>query len=164
MAPLKRKGAPTNESFVRSIKREENGPPSKRLRKEAAPSTSSNLRGVRTFESPGLLNSPRISTLKDDDAAFPRGGASVLTPLEYKQINIEATRDILFEENHASRRNGTKGKTNDDLPGPETAWVKTRQKSKAGKKEIESQGCTRIEGLSYKVIPPLHPQKIQIRN
>ena len=36
--------------------------------------------------------------LDDEERAFPRGGGSVLTPLEQRQIQIQATRDVLFEE------------------------------------------------------------------
>lgn len=31
-----------------------------------------------------------------DDSAFPRGGGSVLTPLELKQATNEAVQDVLF--------------------------------------------------------------------
>ncbi|KAL9033237.1 MAG: hypothetical protein Q9214_007609 [Letrouitia sp. 1 TL-2023] len=36
--------------------------------------------------------------LKPEELAFPRGGASVLTPLEHKRIQIQAKNDVLFEQ------------------------------------------------------------------
>ncbi|KAI9720973.1 MAG: rRNA biogenesis protein rrp5 [Chrysothrix sp. TS-e1954] len=40
-----------------------------------------------------------ISLLQQEEArAFPRGGGDGLTPLERKQVQIQATRDVLFEE------------------------------------------------------------------
>lgn len=41
--------------------------------------------------------SPAIkSVLSAEDGAFPRGGGSVLSPLEIKQAANEATTDVLF--------------------------------------------------------------------
>ena len=31
---------------------------------------------------------------KQDETSFPRGGASVLTPLEHKEISIKAAKDL----------------------------------------------------------------------
>ncbi len=77
----------------------------------------------------------------EEEPAFPRGGASILTPLEHKQIQIEATRDVLFE--HA---NSTEPKKR-----------KIQPKGK-GKKSTVNVGLeeenVRIEGLSYKVGSP----------
>lgn len=36
------------------------------------------------------------SVLSAEDGAFPRGGGSVLSPLEIKQAANEATKDVLF--------------------------------------------------------------------
>src|SRR5262245_9633609 len=45
------------------------------------------------------LGSPaQKSIFKDEEKSFPRGGASVLTPLEHKQIQIKANQDVLFEQ------------------------------------------------------------------
>jgi rRNA biogenesis protein RRP5 len=75
----------------------------------------------------------------EEEPAFPRGGASVLTPLEHKQIQIEATRDVLFEQSTAkpteTKRRKTKGK----------------DKGKKGTEAAEPEEETvKIEGLSYK--------------
>jgi rRNA biogenesis protein RRP5 len=36
------------------------------------------------------------SVLQTEESAFPRGGGSVLTPLEVKQAANDATKDVLF--------------------------------------------------------------------
>lgn len=75
---------------------------------------------------------PATSLLRSDEA-FPRGGGSVLTPIEYKEATNEAKRDALFEE----------------------AIEKPSKKSKRRKSMLETDGVARdgpkIEGLSFKV-------------
>lgn len=84
--------------------------------------------------------------------AFPRGGASVLTPLEHKQIQIDATRDVLFEQ-YGAKSSKPDG---EDQEGEDTPKVRKKGKGKAkGKKaaqdtEVEEE-TVKIEGLSYKV-------------
>lgn len=95
-----------------------------------------------------------ISKLQDEDVAFPRGGASALTPLEHKQIAIEATRDVLFEQ----QQGGSSSKP--ELDGEEESRPKKKLKSKGskGKKKgpaviaIPEEEHVKIEGLNYKVI------------
>lgn len=147
MAPLdkKRKTGPTNDSFMRSKKTSESDDrPSKRPRAEEkeGKSTSTTKLPLAT----------KISRVRDEEVAFPRGGASVLTPLEHKQIQIDATRDVLFEQNGAksSKPDG------EDLAGEESSKSKKKGKGKGkGKKtaqdtEVEEE-TVKIEGLSYKV-------------
>lgn len=76
---------------------------------------------------------PKTSLLKADEA-FPRGGGSVLTPLEYKEATNEAKRDALFEE----------GAT-------ETTKKSKRRKSAGVEASRSGREGPRIEGLSYKV-------------
>src|SRR5271163_964569 len=95
MAPIekKRKSGPTNESFARSKKfTDTEDRPSKRFRAEENDGKKSAAKVPQV---------PKISKLRDEEVAFPRGGASILTPLEHKQIQIEATRDVLFEQQGA---------------------------------------------------------------
>lgn len=76
----------------------------------------------------------------EEEPAFPRGGASVLTPLEHKQIQIEATRDVLFEQSTSKPTESKKRKT------------KGKDKSKKGGEVIEpEEAVVKIEGLNYKV-------------
>lgn len=93
----------------------------------------------------------KISKIREEDAPFPRGGASLLTPLEHKQIQIEATRDVLFEQQGAKSKNPN---ANDD----DGQTVRKQKKSKSKKKSRKGTEATeqeeeavKIEGLSYKV-------------
>ncbi|KAH7361569.1 rRNA biogenesis protein RRP5 [Plectosphaerella cucumerina] len=47
---------------------------------------------------PVLAQPSVVSVLKEEEAMFPRGGGGVLTPLEMKQIQIDAKADALKEE------------------------------------------------------------------
>jgi rRNA biogenesis protein RRP5 len=153
MAPVKRRIMPADEPFIQSKRKKENYSPLKRLRQEGAvPSNSSNLKDTETSASVSLLELPQIAKLNDEDAAFPRGGASVLTPLEYKQINIEATRDVLFEQKNASRSREIGEEESGDFVGIKTAQAKKRAWPKDGKRKgLENENSVKIEGLSYKV-------------
>lgn len=148
MAPIdkKRKSGPTNESFARSRKPvEDENRPSKRPRQED--------KHEKKTTTPKAPLAPKITKAREEDVAFPRGGASVLTPLELKQIHIEATQDVLFEQN----ANSTKAKEDGTIGD---AADRKKQKSKykgKGKKATEQtepeEESVKIEGLSYKVRP-----------
>lgn len=153
MAPIdkKRKSGPTNESFARSRNPTDgDNRPSKRPRAEE-------IEGEKPTK-PRIPQAPKISQLRDEEVAFPRGGASLLTPLEHKQIQIEATRDVLFEQGAKSTNVEEAG---DD--GETTGKKKHKSKSKGkgdGKKGIvaaeDDEEAVRIEGLSYQVFPSDH--------
>jgi rRNA biogenesis protein RRP5 len=143
MAPLqkKRKTGPTNDSFARSRKLEDkDGRPSKRPRADEEHTKSSTA-------------ATKLSKVREEEVAFPRGGASVLTPLEHKQIQIEATQDVLFEQQGAKSSrmeiDGEEGNTS------QVATKKLKARGK-GKKELQPAGLeeqgVKIEGLSYKVL------------
>lgn len=145
MAPndKKRKSGPTNESFARTKKTfDAEDRPSKRPRAEEKEKSSSATK---------LPAIPKLSKARGEEAAFPRGGASVLTPLEHKQIQIEATRDVLFEQ-------GAKSSNVVDEGGEEHNVTKKKHKPKSkskGKKDAAvgepEDEAIKIEGLSYKV-------------
>ncbi|CAG8970839.1 hypothetical protein HYALB_00000816 [Hymenoscyphus albidus] len=147
MAPIekKRKTGPTNDSFARS----------KNLtNKETRPSK----RPRPDEEDRKPITAPtKLSKVREEEAAFPRGGASLLTPLEHKQIQIEATQDVLFEQQGAkSSRMEIDGEDGED--GPSAA---KKQKSRGkGKNKKDAQAVepeedvVKIEGLSYKRIVP----------
>jgi rRNA biogenesis protein RRP5 len=145
MAPIekKRKNGPTNESFARSRKpAESDDRPSKRLRPDEKDGKSPAAKAPLV---------PKLSRVREEEAAFPRGGASILTPLEHKQIQIEATRDVLFEQ-----AGGKSSRPEEEGGGDETA-VRKKHKSKSkgkGKKAAENaepeEETVKIEGLSYK--------------
>lgn len=144
MAPIekKRKNAPTNESFARSRKtNDEDHRPLKKLRPDEKDGRQAMAK-----------NAPNISKLRDEDVPFPRGGASVLTPLEHKQIQIDATRDVLFEQQSGkSSRVESDGHDHTAIQ-PAKKKVKTRGKNKKGE-EVSAleEDVVKIEGLSYAV-------------
>lgn len=130
MAPIKRKDDAASESV--------------RPEKKQKPSTSTQ----------------KLSVLREEEPAFPRGGASILTPLEHKQIQIQAKQDVLFEQSTGKKaaKNEFEDEENDeDMPdqpsGPTTkSKSKSRNKDKKRKKNgIVEETPLRIEGLSYKV-------------
>ncbi|KAH8801565.1 hypothetical protein F5884DRAFT_519221 [Xylogone sp. PMI_703] len=133
MAPiLKRKDAPTNESFLRT----------KKIRPQEDSNSSAPKKG---------LTVPKVSRAKDEEAAFPRGGASVLTPLEHKQIQIEATNDVLFEQE------GSKKSRTSNLESERDTHVRKRQKKKenaSNKESANDESEIAIESLNYKRIVP----------
>lgn len=89
-------------------------------------------------------SAPTIATIKkDEEPIFPRGGGSVLTPLEHKQITIEAKRDALFEEETSSKPSKKEDK--------ESKKRKRKSKDKDVAKPARDENAVRIEGLNYKV-------------
>ena len=97
--------------------------------------------------------------LREEEPAFPRGGASLLTPLEHKQIQIEATRDVLFEQNATKKSKvGFDDADDDDVEAATTPVQKkrkSRSKRKLDKIEASAEDSTvKIEGLSYKRLVP----------
>jgi rRNA biogenesis protein RRP5 len=145
MAPIekKRKNGPTNESFARSTKTTDaEERPSKRPRPDDNEEKTSTPKDQRV---------PKISRVREEEVAFPRGGASILTPLEHKQIQIEATRDVLFEQQGAkSSKPDTEGE--DGKTGRKVKKTKSKGKGKKGAEVAEpKEESVTIEGLSYKV-------------
>lgn len=152
MAPTKRGAAP------------EDAPRKKQKHFDASDAPKrqhpANLKAVRDSSNRTPSNqekkvSTRPSVLQTEERAFPRGGASVLTPLEHKQIQIQATRDVLFEQNGGSKP----GPASDEEENAEQDTAITRPASKKRKRnKFDKQEDTqqdapgvKIEGLSYKV-------------
>ncbi|KAL8884713.1 MAG: hypothetical protein Q9215_007301 [Flavoplaca cf. flavocitrina] len=134
MAPVKRKTASQTEST--------------RPTKKHKPSTAG----------------PPAASLRQEEPSFPRGGASVLTPLEHKQIQIQAREDVLFEQ-----ETGRKAPKNDFVdeedysdrfsdtgkPLPKASKKpKPSTKPSGVKPKLEQERSVRIEGLSYKRLVP----------
>ena len=99
------------------------------------------------------------SILKEEEPSFPRGGASVLTPLEYKQIQIRAKKDVLFEQKTGKKHvqlDSDDEENEDELDGMDVdkdevpRKAKSKAKYKKESKKLEGPAL-RIEGLSYKV-------------
>lgn len=62
----------------------------------------------RTREDPDA-NAAKSLLSSAAEIAFPRGGASVLTPMEIKEVSNEAKRDVLFEQSKNSELNTEEG-------------------------------------------------------
>ena len=93
----------------------------------------------------------KISKTREEDAPFPRGGASLLTPLEHKQIQIEATRDVLFEQQGPKSKTAVVGDSDRQVERTEKK-PKSKKKSKKETKNLaQDEEAVKIEGLSYKV-------------
>lgn len=132
--------------------------PSKKARssdiKDNTKSEKSGSRSAKTGKPPkqegDAVRVPVKSILQQEEKSFPRGGASVLTPLEHKQIRAEAERDVLLEQEN--------GQINEDEPedlfntksrSSKPKRERSDQKDPKSQKTAESSGF-RIQGLSYK--------------
>lgn len=88
------------------------------------------------------------SALSSSEVAFPRGGASVLTPLEMKTISNKATEDVLFEQAKGTKRAAPDGT---EVPKKKKKSKKKKAEEDTGndeEKEIE------IEHYSFKNLLP----------
>ncbi|KAH8599837.1 hypothetical protein B0O99DRAFT_611188 [Bisporella sp. PMI_857] len=143
----KRKVAPTNESFVRARKRiDESTRPPKRARSDAKERAGADTTATKS-------HLPKISRLREEETAFPRGGASPLTPLEHKQIAIEATQDVLFE--HQGTNSSNKDAYGEDESRPAKKIFRSKDSKKKQKVQTTvdpDEEVVKIEGLSYKRI------------
>ena len=104
-----------------------------------------------------------VSVLRGEEPAFPRGGASVLTPLEHKQIQIQAKQDVLFEQSTGKKARAFESDDDENEDdgivdrdqGPTTLRQKRRSQGINGKKQktgkVIEDPKLKIEGLSYKV-------------
>ncbi|KAE8147615.1 hypothetical protein BDV25DRAFT_30226 [Aspergillus avenaceus] len=152
MAPIKRKGASAEEAAVARQ-------PQKRVRVGAEENDSKKQKTSDKSNSDSKAS--ELTVLRDDEPSFPRGGASVLTPLERKQIQIQATKDVLFEQK------GTKGSSGafdadqdeemEDADDTTAASKKSRKRKTKSKNQTEQEAGdkgVRIEGLNFKRIVP----------
>ncbi|GFP58915.1 rRNA biogenesis protein rrp5 [Trichoderma asperellum] len=98
MSTLKRKDAPGGNPPSKSAKNFKEARPTKKeaSAKDAKPAAKAHRKSDAATEE--RAKAPIISVLKDDEPVFPRGGGSVLTPLEQKKIQMEAKADAIREE------------------------------------------------------------------
>ena len=98
--------------------------------------------------------------IRKEEALFPRGGGSVLTPLEQRQIQIQAKQDVLFEERTGQKpsRQEFDGDENAsvEVAGPDRGSTANSKKRKNTSRPPKDGGQTyvkplRISSLSYKV-------------
>ncbi|OHW91144.1 s1 RNA binding domain-containing protein [Colletotrichum incanum] len=134
MSSLKRKDAPGGTPPSKSAKASKVSRPSKR-------DTPTKDKKAAAADAPAP-KAPAVSALlKDEEPLFPRGGGSVLTPLEQKQITMEAKADAAKEEAELFDPN-VKSK----------AKKEKRRKAKDTKdlKPARDEDAVKIEGLNFK--------------
>jgi rRNA biogenesis protein RRP5 len=137
-------------------------------KKEAGASTDRSAKRQRKSDA-GATNGAKPATLpiaktekaapksvfNDGETSFPRGGASVLTPLEHKQIQIKANQDVLFEAAGGKRSKDDEdfSDTGSDVDAENAEKASKKRKSKKSKKtqEVGKEDVVKVEGLSYKV-------------
>ncbi|KAI5266508.1 nucleic acid-binding protein [Aureobasidium subglaciale] len=145
MAPIKRK-AQTEERDV------------KRSKADSTADAPVKKRQPTESKEQGDRNPVKASILSQEERAFPRGGASVLTPLEHKQIKIQAERDVLFEQTGGKKQKSddySDSENEDSAGGAEGgAAPKKKRKTKADKRAAKAaeddKPQIKIHGLSYK--------------
>ncbi|KAH7113837.1 hypothetical protein B0J11DRAFT_497270 [Dendryphion nanum] len=151
MAPIKRKAengtAPPKKEKDQSTDRS-----AKRQRK-------SDVAALDTKPAKPETGAQKSSIFNEEEKSFPRGGASVLTPLEHKQIQIKATQDVLFEQAGLQRNGGKDGSDVDsDIEmGDTPKAAKKKKKSKKDKKSgaiEEQEKIVKVQGLNFKNLFP----------
>ena len=135
MSSLKRKDAPGGAPVTKSPKRPKSDKP------QSKPHANSSQSTKTSQQKPA--STAGVSRLKEEEPLFPRGGGSVLSPLEHRQISIQAKQDVLFEQQSTQ---GAK-KAEKSLK---------RRKSKASKAKSSdaaspAEDIVRIESLNYQV-------------
>lgn len=135
MSTLKRKDAPGGNPPSKSAKNTKEARPSK---KEGGKDAKSKSKKIDEAPAKG----PVVSLLKEEEPMFPRGGGNVLTPLEQKQIQLEAKADALRDEEFNTGGKAQKKKKR------KTA-LKTDKKTE--KKKEEEEDTVKVESLSFKV-------------
>lgn len=143
MSSVKRKGAPSANPSERDAKHNTESRPSKKVKSDKT-GKPGDKKGAKNTDKPAS-SAPAIAT-QGDEPLFPRGGGSVLTPLEHRQITIQAKQDALFEDESGK-------------PSKKTEKSEKKGKRKSSKKEHKAaaasakndEDAVRIEGLNYKV-------------
>ncbi|KAG5750091.1 hypothetical protein H9Q70_007251 [Fusarium xylarioides] len=135
MSNLKRKDAPGGNPPAKSAKNTKEARPTKKenVGKDAKPAPK---KSAETAE-----KAPVVSLLKEDEPMFPRGGASVLTPLEQKKIQLEAKADAMRDEEF---------NTGNKVQKKKKRKTAIKGDKKSDKKTGEEEQAVRIESLSFK--------------
>jgi rRNA biogenesis protein RRP5 len=143
MAPEQKRKRPQESSTPKSKPAPKSAPEGSNKRLKAADS--------KPAAAPAAFSAPSaLKAIREEETSFPRGGASALTPLEYKEVANEAMKDALFEAGGAA----VSGKDDDDAASkgkkrPRHADKKKGKKS--GEPKEKKETGPRVEGLSYKV-------------
>lgn len=149
MSSLKRKGAPSGTPTATKDKKPTTEPrPSKKVKSDKPAAKNEDKKAFKATEKIAPSSAPALSRVKEEEPLFPRGGGSVLTPLEHKQITIQAKQDALFEEESTKSVNKAE----------KDPKKKKRKSSTKDGKDVKEDGtlardpdAVRVEGLNYKV-------------
>ncbi|ROT38446.1 rRNA biogenesis protein RRP5 [Sodiomyces alkalinus F11] len=151
MGSLKRKEAPGGDNPPKKAKPSKDTRPSKR---DATKEDAATRNGVdtkkRKTDTVAVTTAPKtvVSLLKDEEPLFPRGGASVLTPLEHKQIQMQAKADALAEDEFDTTEH-TKAKTK-KLRRRESKAFDLDDSKKGKSKGFADEDAVRVESLNFK--------------
>lgn len=163
MAPANKRKAEDKSSLVAKGKKPATEPPrpAKRQRQETTTREDKSATAKDVEQQPKAERKPpKVSLLQEEERAFPRGGGGVLTPLEHKQIQVQATRDALFEESGHKRAKpedmDSDFESGDEEEDEEARPAKKGKKAKSKLTSFETGGKTesrvRVEGLKFKVM------------
>ncbi|KAG5979542.1 hypothetical protein E4U55_005061 [Claviceps digitariae] len=150
MSNLKRKGAPGDQPPPKSARSSKESRPSKSDSPAAKkPAAKVGKQSSKTADtSNARVQAPAIvSLLKDDQPIFPRGGGSVLTPLEQRQIQLEAKADARREDEFETTSSKTQKKPSQQKKGK----TSTTKGDKKGKEKNDAEDSVKVESLSFKV-------------
>ena len=138
MAPVKRKTADEKPSRAKDTEQ-----PSKRVK-----TTTDKPAEKEVKQHPLEPLGAKSTLIAKEEKSFPRGGASVLSPLEYKEVTNEAARDVLFETTGEAAQAEEKASKK-----RKTVHKAEKRKGKQGDAKEEGEKGIRIESLSHKVCP-----------
>ncbi|KAK4505327.1 hypothetical protein PRZ48_003290 [Zasmidium cellare] len=142
MAPVKRK-AVTDERPSKKAKAED-------IAEDKSKETKSSRKSLDGEKKERKEKKSALSSiLQQEESAFPRGGGGVLTALENKQIQAQAERDALFEQEGGKIDNEEDARLFDEEAPAKKKHKKSRKNGEDVIKKIEGSGV-RIQSLSYK--------------
>lgn len=156
MASLKRKEGPGGASTTKSSKTSSGPRPSKRTKSEK-PDKEERKSNSKENKAPAAKTAaaPVISRLKEEEPLFPRGGGSILSPLEQKQIQLQAKKDVLFEqESSAADKKEEKASR-----AKKSRKSTEKKKGEAQDKPAFDEDAVKIESLNYKVCSWPQPKR-----
>ncbi|KAI0460340.1 hypothetical protein F5B21DRAFT_451192 [Xylaria acuta] len=133
MSSLKRKYVPGGAPTAKSPKRPKSDNPSSKSNANSSQPTKTSQQKP--------ASAAGVSGLKEEEPLFPRGGGSVLSPLEHRQISIQAKQDVLFEQ-----ASGQKDKKADQSVKRKKSKT---SKSKPSDASRSAEDTVRIESLNY---------------
>jgi len=161
MAPMKRKGDTANVADTKEARKKVRvvaEGESKALKPARGSNSASTTHTKRTpSETHKSANQPlKSSIFREEEASFPRGGGSILTPLEKKQIQAQANRDVLFEQQSLGQQDRlcSDDENEEQDRGPSKSVERARKSRRSSKsrptRDTEPAGV-KVESLNFKV-------------